>query len=296
MTRIAGVELGGTKSIAVLDVDGVIVDRRQIATTSPAATLATLVETVAGWDAARPLAALGIASFGPLRLDPRQPDFGTIGGTPKPDWSHVDVRGAFAARIAVPTGFDTDVAGAALAEGHAGAARDCSDYVYLTIGTGVGMGIVAGGRLVHGTSHPEAGHFRVRRVPGDTFAGVCPYHGDCLEGLVGGVALAARTGLTGAAIADDHPVWASVAADIAEAIAALILALAPQRFVIGGGVMMRRQHLLPLVVTRTIANLGSYLPEHDAASLRRMIVAPGLGDDAGPQGAIALGRAALMAV
>jgi fructokinase len=142
---IAGIELGGTKSIAVLSRRGTIVDRLQVPTLLPEATLAALVDRVAAWHAAAPVDAIGIASFGPLALDPAAPAFGHITVTTKPDWSHTDVRGAFAQAVAVPTGFDTDVAGAALAEGQWGAARGCRDHVYLTIGTGVGAGIVAGG-------------------------------------------------------------------------------------------------------------------------------------------------------
>jgi fructokinase len=291
--RVAGVELGGTKSIAVLDVGGVTVDRRQVPTTTPAATLGALVDQVVAWHATAPLAALGIASFGPLRLDPADAAFGQIAATPKPSWSNASVRGAFAARVSVPIGFDTDVAGAALAEGRWGAARGCADFLYLTVGTGVGVGIVANRLLLHGAGHPEAGHIRVRRTTAEGFAGVCPFHGDCLEGLVAGPALAARTGLASDAIPDDHPVWAAVAAEIAEAVTGLILTLAPQRIVVGGGITMKRRALLPMIVVRTAALLGGYLPSYDEAALARVIVPPGLGNDAGPRGAIALGLAAL---
>ncbi len=290
---IAGIELGGTKSIAVLSRRGTIVERLQVPTTRPEATLAALAARVAAWHAAAPLDAIGIASFGPLALDPAAPAFGHITVTTKPDWSHTDVRGAFARSLAVPIGFDTDVAGAALAEGQWGAAQGCSDHVYLTIGTGVGAGIVAGGRIVHGAGHPEFGHVRVRRVPGDTFAGACRFHGDCLEGLIAGPALAARTGLAGDAIPGDHPVWANAAAELAEALAMLVLTLAPQRIVIGGGVGAKRPELVSQAVVRTGALLGSYLPGYDAAALTRCIVPAGLGDDAGPLGAVALGAAAL---
>jgi fructokinase len=290
--RLAGVELGGTKSIAVLSDGDAIVARYQVASTDPAATLAALVATVAQWHAAAPLAALGIGSFGPLRLDADGADFGQMAATPKPGWSGVDIRGPFARSIAVPIGFDTDVAGAALAEGRWGAAQGCSDYIYVTIGTGVGFGIVANGTIVHGRTHPEAGHLRVRRGPGDAFAGACPFHGDCLEGLVSGPALAARTGMEGDRIADAHPVWTSVADELAEAFAMLLLTLAPQRIVVGGGIAAKRPHLIPLAVARTAVLLGGYLGD-TRDSLARRIVAPGLGDDAGPRGALALALAAL---
>ncbi len=196
---------------------------------------------------------------------------------------------------ALPFAIDTDVAGAALAEGRWGAAVGCSDHLYVTIGTGVGVGIVAGGRRVHGRGHPEAGHVRVRRARGDAFAGACPFHGDCLEGLVAGPALAARTGLAGDAIDDGHPVWGLVAAELAEALAMLILVLAPQRVVIGGGVILRHGHLLPAVISATADRLGVYLPGSDATALARVIVPAALGGDAGPHGAVALALAALAA-
>lgn len=293
--RIAGVELGGTKCIAVLEEGGIPIARRQVATATPDATLTALAAELSAWHAAAPLAALGIASFGPLHLDPVDPAFGRMGATPKPGWRGADVRGALAVP-GVPTGFDTDVAGAALAEGRWGAARGCSDHVYVTIGTGVGVGIVAAGRLVHGRGHPEAGHVRVRRVAGDPFAGSCVFHGDCLEGLVAGPALAARTGLAGDLIPDAHPVWAMVAVEVAEALATLMLVLAPQRIVLGGGVFMRRRHLLPQILAATAERLGDYLADGSAASLARIIVPAALGEDAGPRGAIALALDALQAV
>ena len=290
---VAGIELGGTKCLAVLARDGSILDRLEIPTGAPGPTLTALTERLAAWHVAHSLAAIGMASFGPIVLDRDDPAFGRIGTTPKPGWSGIDVRGAVASRIAVPIGFDTDVAGAALAEGRWGTAQGCSDHVYVTIGTGVGAGIVANGRIVHGSNHPEVGHIRVRRVVGDGFAGLCPFHGDCLEGLVAGPALAARTGLAADAIPDDHPVWSNVAAELAEAMAILILMLAPERIVVGGGIASKRPLLLPQIVAR-VGTLGAaYLPRFDPLDLRQMIVPSGLGNDAGPLGAAALGEAVL---
>ncbi len=290
---IAGIELGGTKCVAVLARGRDILDRLIVPTAAPAPTLAAMLDQIAAWHSSAPVAAIGIASFGPIVLDPADPAFGRIGKTPKPGWSDIDVHGPVAQRFGVPTGFDTDVAGAALAEGCWGAAQGCTDHLYLTIGTGVGAGIVVGGRIVHGSGHPEAGHIRVRRVAGDIFRGACRFHGDCLEGLVAGPALAARTGLVADAISDDHPVWANVAAELAEALSMLILTLAPQRIVVGGGIAMKRTALLPQAVRRTADLIAGYLPGSDALSLARVIVPAGLGNDAGQLGAIALGQAAL---
>ena len=292
---IGGIELGGTKSVAVVARGATIVDRLVVPTASPEATLTALIDWLAAHHAAAPVAALGIASFGPVILDRRDPSFGRIAATPKPGWSYVDVHGPIARRFAVPVGFDTDVAGAALAEGRWGAAQGCADHVYLTIGTGVGAGIVANHRAVHGRGHPEVGHMRVRRAAGDAFTGVCPFHGDCVEGLVAGPALTARTGLPADEIASDHPVWTAVAAELAQAMATLIFLLAPERIVVGGGIAIKRAALIPAVVAQTNALVAGYLPGYDFAAMAAVIVPAGLGPDAGPLGAVALGQAALIA-
>lgn len=285
---VAGVELGGTKSIAVIARGREIVDEARWPTGAPDA----LLDAIGDWIAARvadaPVAALGIASFGPLGLRPASADFGFVTGTPKPGWSGVDVRGRLARRFSGAIGFDTDVAGAALAEGRWGASVGCDVHVYLTVGTGVGAGIVVDGRPVHGRVHPELGHLRVRRSPGDAFAGHCPFHGDCLEGLVSGPAIAARAGMPADRLAPDHPVWDRIADELSELMAALILGLSPQRIAIGGGVMQNRRTLLPRIRARTLERLGGYVADLDAETLDQIIVPPGLGASAGPLGAVAL--------
>lgn len=290
---VGGVELGGTKSIAVLARGRTIVDEARWPTAAPDATLAAIGAWLAAGTRDEPFAALGLASFGPLSLDPGKPGFGHIADTPKPQWSGVDLRGYFANRFPVPIGFDTDVAGAALAEGRWGASRGCDVHVYLTIGTGVGAGIVVDGKAVHGRVHPEVGHVRVRRSPGDTFAGHCPFHGDCLEGLVSGPAVAARAGRPGDQVAPDDPVWDRVGDEVAELMSLLILTLSPERVVIGGGVMQNRPTLLPYIHARTSELLAGYVAGLDAHALESLIVLPALGADAGPLGAVALALGAL---
>lgn len=288
---IAGVELGGTKCIAVLGRGREIVDRAQWPTgDDPAATLRPIAEWLA---AAQPFAALGIASFGPLGLDPAAPGYGRIINTPKPGWSEADVLGTLSAGLGVPVAIDTDVAGAGLAEGRWGASVGCPVHVYLTIGTGIGGGIVIGGKPLHGTFHPEMGHMRVRRASGDRFAGVCPIHGDCLEGLAAGPAIAARTGQSAEVLGPDDAVWPFVAGEVAELMASLILTIAPHRIVVGGGGGQGQPALLPLVQQATAHVLGGYLPGHSLAALETLIVHPKLGADAGVCGALALGLTAL---
>ena len=286
---VAGIELGGTKAIALIARGRQILARARMPTGDPASTLAALGDRIEGWRATygRP-EALGIASFGPVGLDRAHSDYGHITSTPKPGWRDTDVVGHFAARFGWPIGFDTDVAGAALAEHRWGAADGCAVAVYITIGTGIGGGVIVNGEPVHGLVHPELGHLRVRRAPGDDFAGVCPFHGDCLEGLCSGPAIGARTGLEGAAVPDDHPVWGKVVFELAEAMATLLLTLSPQRVLIGGGVIQHRPALLGLLHARTADLLNGYVAGVDARNLADIIMLPGLGELAGPLGAVAL--------
>ena len=284
----AGVELGGTKGIALVWHDGLIRDRTQVPTTTPQATLGALN----AWLVAHPLrdafAGLGIASFGPVRLDPQASDYGRILTTTKPGWSGVPVLEALARQLACPVAIDTDVNAAALAESRWGAGQGCGSIVYLTIGTGVGGGITIDGRAIHGALHPELGHLRLRRAAGDAFAGACAFHGDCIEGLLSGPALAARfAGSIHDAPADD-PRRGFVAADLAELLAALIVTLSPHKILVGGGVGLGVPGLLDAAIGRLPAIVNGYLPELDLSALHAMIGPPLLGNDAGPLGAIAL--------
>ncbi|WP_225205290.1 ROK family protein [Novosphingobium huizhouense] len=288
--RIAGVELGGTKTILVLADGRDIVEQVALPTQTPTATLAEANARLRQWHEDRPLAALGIASFGPLDLSR-----GTMLPTPKPNWSGAPILAGLRDGLDCPAAIDTDVNGAALAEYRwgAGAAHGFANLCYITIGTGVGGGIVIDGKPLHGAMHPELGHIRVRRAAGDLFAGACPFHGDCLEGLVSGPALAARFGMDGAQIPDDHPGWAEVAAELADAIATLFLVTSVEAVLIGGGVGTARPGLLPAVRAQVVASLAGYLPFIDPAGAELRIAPPALGDRAGPLGALALALDAL---
>ena len=284
---IAGLELGGTKCVAILgEGPAWIVERASVPTTDPAATLGALEAILDRWR----FDALGIAAFGPLDLDPGSATYGAVSATPKPGWSGADLRGRFARRYPVPVAIQTDVVGAALAEGRWGAAAGLTDHVYITVGTGVGVGAIVGGRPVGGVAHGEAGHMTVRRVPGDRFPGLCPFHGDCVEGLVAGPAIAARAGQPGETLAHDDPLWPRVAQDLAGLLHNLILTLAPARIAIGGGVIAQRPVLFPLVRTALAEQLGGYgMFGAYAATLDARVGPPGLGAMAGPLGAIAVG-------
>lgn len=290
MPLYAGLELGGTKTIAVLGTPGLIRERVEFPTTSPEETLARAVQELTRWQATSPIDALGVAAFGPVRLAREAPDFGTILDTPKPGWRGARLIDSLSRNFPGPIALDTDVNAAVLAEHELGAAKGCGTLVYLTIGTGVGGGILIEGQPVHGALHPEIGHMRLRREPGDTFAGTCRYHGGCVEGLISGPALEARFGCSPDQIAPEDPRWHFVARDLAELLANLLLALSPDRIVVGGGVTMRQPQLLPAAIARVPECLGGYLGGVDAVGLQARIVLPELGNDAGPNGSLCLAR------
>jgi fructokinase len=288
--RLAGVELGGTKALAVLGRGTQIIDQARIDVTDADETLAAVSAQLARWQAEAPIEALGVASFGPIRIDPKADDYGCMQATPKPGWKGADVLGTLLRPLDCPAVIHTDVTAAAFAEGRFGAARGCTDHVYMTIGTGIGVGIISGGRAVIGQLHPEGGHVFVRRLAGDDFRGACPFHGDCFEGLASGPSIAARAGRPGGDLSDDDSAWVPVVDAIAEACANLLLNLASQRIVIGGGVINQRTWIIDAVGAAAAKKLGGYLP---FVTDRAPIVAAELGADAGPRGALLLAEQSL---
>lgn len=295
---LAGVELGGTKCVCTLGTGpDDIREQAVIPTTRPGATLGAIERLLLAWRTQHgPIAALGIASFGPVDLRTESPTYGFIRATAKPDWTDTDVLGRLARALAVPVELNTDVNGAALAEQRWGAARELDDFAYVTVGTGIGAGLIVGGRPVRGFGHTELGHLRIARMPGDAWAGSCPYHGDCLEGLASGTAIAARTAVAADQLPDDHRVWESVAFALAQLLHALVVTTAPRRIFLGGGVLAGQPHLLPRVRSQLTKSLNGYVcPSAADPGLLRYIVPPGLGVLAGPMGAIALAAQAALA-
>ena len=275
---VGGLEAGGTKFVCAVGRGPDIVAESRFATTTPAETLARAVEFFKGQP---PLAALGIASFGPIDLDTRSPAFGFITATPKPGWAHTDVVGPLRRALGVPIAFDTDVNCAALAEQRWGAARDATSVVYVTVGTGIGGGAIVNGHPVHGLVHPEMGHVRIPHdQAADPFPGACPHHGDCWEGLASAPALAARWGQPPETLPDAHPAWDLEARYLALGLVDVILTLSPERIVLGGGVMSR-----PGLLERVRANVKGLISGYVRSA---EIVAPALGDHSGVLGAIAL--------
>jgi fructokinase len=292
---LAGIEAGGTKFVcAVAERPGSILRSQSFPTRAPQETIADAV-TFFRHAAAEfgPIAGLGLASFGPLDLDPSSPGFGSITRTPKPGWSEVNLRTALIEGLGCPVAVDTDVNGAGLAEARLGAGQGLDSFVYLTIGTGIGGGLILNGEPVHGLTHPEMGHLLVRRHDSDgDFPGTCAFHGDCVEGLASGTAIFARQGKSLADYAADAPVRLAVADYLGQLCASISLICSPRRLILGGGVMMRGD-LFPLIRERTAARLAGYIAHPAMADgLEEYIVPPGLGAAAGITGALLLGARA----
>lgn len=294
MTLYGGIEAGGTKFVcAIGSGPGDIQAEDRFPTTTPEETIGRAIAFFREQAAQRPIAALGIAAFGPVDPDPRSSTYGYITTTPKPGWGDTDFAGAVGRALGVPVGFDTDVNGAALGEHRWGAAQGLDTFVYWTIGTGLGGGGMVNGQLMHGMVHPEMGHMLIRHDwERDPFPGTCPFHGDCLEGLAAGPALERRWGQRGETLPPDHEAWALEAHYLAQGLANVITILSPQRIILGGGVMAQ-PHVFPLVRREVQSLLNGYVKTPQILDdIDAYIVPPGLGGQAGVLGAIALAEAA----
>jgi fructokinase len=294
---VGAVEAGGTKFVCALaQVDAEdpsqppkLVAEESIATGAPGPTLEKVRRFFeAAGAAAGGIEAFGIGCFGPIDPLPGSPTWGRILATPKKGWIGTDVAGFFQGSFGKPVAFDTDVNAAALGESLWGAARGVENFIYLTVGTGIGGGAFVEGRLLHGAGHPEMGHIRLSRDPTDAFEGSCPFHGSCLEGLASGPAIEMRWGRKGTELGPEHPAWELEASYLAQGVASLCLALSPELFILGGGVggrpdlLQRTRELLP-------AALGGYRRDvNTKAEASRLLVAPGLGTRSGILGAAGL--------
>ncbi|OYX36582.1 MAG: fructokinase [Caulobacterales bacterium 32-69-10] len=287
---VAGVELGGTKCVCILaSGPDDVRDEVRLPTTTPDETLEAISGVLNRWKAGPGFNALGIGSFGPLELDQGAARFGCIVSTPKPGWSGADLT-VLGRDLDVPVAMDTDVNGAALAEGRWGAARGLRSFSYITVGTGIGVGSIVNGRSVQGLGHSEAGHLRVGRMVADAWPGVCPYHGDCVEGLASGPALLGRTGRNGETLSADDPTWETVVHALGGLLHNLVLTTVPERILIGGGVITGNNHLLLRLRLALMESLNGYGPaEKIAENIDDFLSRPGLGAMAGPMGAIILG-------
>jgi fructokinase len=288
---IPALEMGGTKTVVAMGtVDGGVCEEERFPTTTPEETLG---RAVAWWrergvaDAGK---RIGVAAFGPIRVRRDAEDYGVMLATPKPGWQGFPVAGFLSDGMAgMEVVLDTDVNAAALAEARLGAAAGCADMAYITVGTGIGAGILTGGKLVHGVVHPEFGHLRVPRHLEDPFAGCCPFHGDCLEGMAAGPAIHRRWGLEGRELPPDHPAWDVQAWYLAHGILALIAVTCPEVVVLGGGVAQAEG--LHGKVAECIKKLSNgYFPQAENPGF---VLPPKLGQQAGIVGALMLVDGAL---
>ena len=285
------VEAGGTKFVCAAGcAPREMLEDCVIATTTPQATLAAVCAFFEHVRRERaPLASIGIAAFGPVELDPRSGSRGTLLRTPKAGWEGVSLLSPLAERFGCPVAIDTDVNAAALAESLYGAGVGTRSLAYVTVGTGIGGGVAFEGRTLPGLLHPEMGHIAVRRHPADAgFAGVCPFHGDCLEGLASGPAIVARWGATAESLPDAHPALETLGWYLGQLAASIALVCSCERIVFGGGVMSDGR-LLPFIRRAARQQLAGYLPiDAKAGGFERYITAPALGQHAGLIGALAL--------
>lgn len=288
-----GIEGGGTKFVCAVGTSPDDIRREtRFPTTSPAE---TLDQAIAFFKAAEAdfggLSALGVACFGPLDPNPVSPTYGRILPTPKPGWTDADILGALRSAFDLPIGFDTDVNGAALGEWKWGAAQGLDTFIYLTIGTGIGGGVMANGKLLHGLLHPEMGHIPLPHDrERDPFEGWCPFHKDCFEGLAAGPALEKRWGQKAETLPPDHPAWELEAHYITLALQSYITTLSPQRIILGGGVG-GRDDLFPMIHENVQKLLNGYVQSTVITeNIEEYIVPPGLGNRSGILGAIALAQ------
>jgi fructokinase len=292
MNLFGAIEAGGTKFVCGVGTGPEDLETVQFPTTSPQATIQAAIDFFRA-RAGVSLRAVGIASFGPIDLHPESPTFGYITSTPKEGWRNFDIAGAVRKALEVPVGFDTDVNGAALGEARWGAAQSLSDFLYLTVGTGIGGGAMVHGRILHGLTHPEMGHIRVPHdLSRDPYPGGCPYHVDCLEGLASGPAMEARWGVPGRDLPMSHRAWTLEACYLALGLANWVCTLSPQRILLGGGVMQQTQ-LFPMIREDLARILNGYIQAPEITEQGESFVAPPqLGSRAGVLGALALARTA----
>ena len=290
MKLFGALEAGGTKMVcAIGDENGSILERVSIPTGTPETTMPPMIEFFKN----KGILALGIGCFGPVDLDKNSPTYGYITSTPKLAWQNFPIVAEFEKALGIPVGFDTDVNGSALGEATWGCTRDVKNSIYITIGTGVGVGVIADGKPYHGMIHPEGGHILLGRHPKDPMVGsFCPFHENCMEGLAAGPALEKRWGVKGAELSDRPEVWELEAYYIGQAITNYIMMLSPERIIVGGGVM-HQPCLLSMIRKEVAKQMNGYIRGKGMEDLDTYIVGVSLNDNQGAMGAIKLAMDAL---
>ena len=296
MKWYGGIEAGGTKFNCIIaqDPEHIFLETT-IQTNTPEITIPEVINFFKEGEKrlGQNLSAMGIACFGPVNLNQADPLFGSITSTPKVQWQNTPLLNLLKPHFNIPFGFDTDVNGAALGEGKWGAGQGLSDFIYMTIGTGIGGGVISNGKPVHGLIHPELGHILMRHdFEKDPFAGICPYHGDCLEGLACGPAMTKRWGVSTHDMAPDHPAWDLEALYLGQAVHNFCLTYSPQKIILGGGVM-KKPGLIEKIREIARESLNGYVDSEQIKQINEsFIVTPKLGDRAGSLGAIAIALSA----
>lgn len=281
------IEAGGTKMVcALVNKHGKVLERVTIPTRTPEETIPEMI----AYFKDKYIAALGIGCFGPLDLKRTSDTFGCITHTPKTEWANYPIRKVFSDALGIPVGIDTDVNAAVLAEVTHGIARGCENAIYITIGTGIGVGVYCNGKLLHGLVHPEAGHILITKANGDSFEGCCPFHRNCFEGLASGPAIEKRWGKPASLLTNQQDVWDMEAYYIAQAICNYIMTYSPEKIILWGGVMHQTQ-LYKMVREQVVNMLGGYVQHKSILKeIDSYIVPPELGEDPGIIGSALLGQ------
>lgn len=294
MEYFGGIEAGGTKFVCVISSgpDNILKEER-FATVSPDETISKVIEFFenSSYELKIKIKSLGIGSFGPINLDKSSSKYGYITTTPKPGWQNVDIVGPLKDKLQIPIAFDTDVNAAAIGEGKWGAGIGIDNYLYFTIGTGIGGGAIINGLPLHGLIHPEMGHILLSRNNLlDQYKGKCPFHQNCFEGLASGPAINERWGKPAFQLPPDHKAWILEADYIAQAMSNFICTFSPQKIILGGGVMQQK-HLFSTVRSKTLEYLNGYVQSTQILdNIENYIVPPALGNRSGMLGAIAMAK------
>ncbi len=283
--KIGALEAGGTKMVCAIGNEmGEIFEKVSIPTEIPEITMPKMIEYFRD----RKIEALGIGCFGPIDLNRNSDSYGYITTTPKLAWSNYNIVGVLKEALKIPVGFDTDVNASALGESTWGITKGLENSMYITIGTGIGTGIITNGKMLHGMLHPEGGHLLLAKHPDDDFEGICPYHNTCLEGLASGPAIEARWGKKGDELSAHKEVWELEAYYIAQALVNYIMIISPERIVLGGGVM-HQEHIMPLIRKEVKRLMSEYIKTKQLEDIENYIVFPSLNDNQGIMGALKLG-------
>lgn len=294
MEYFGGIEAGGTKFVCVIasGPDNILAEER-IATVSPDETISKVINFFfnTSSELSINLSSIGIGCFGPINLDKSDISYGYITTTPKPGWRNIDIVGPLKENLHIPIAFDTDVNAAAIGEGKWGAGIGIENFLYFTIGTGIGGGAIINGLPLHGLIHPEMGHILLNQnILQDRYVGKCPFHHNCFEGLASGPAINDRWGKPAYQLPPDHQAWILEADYIAQAMSTFICTFSPQKIILGGGVM-QQQHLFPLVRSKTLEYLNGYVQASQILNdMDNYIVPPSLGNRAGMLGAVAMAK------